>query len=378
MKITVEHNSLNKALSTVQAIAGQKRGNVPILTHVMIEAADNICTLTTTDLDIQAKSQLSAIVTQAGKITVPAQLLFGIVRTLPEGSQIDFTLSDDGQLSLVVGKSSFMLHTMPVDDFPEFDAGQFPHEFTLTADDLKFLLEKTRFAISADETRYYLNGIYFHVPANAKDKFRAVATDGYRLALSDIALPEGAGSIPGIIVPRKTIGELQRFIEDSDAEIKIKFSKTMVRYESEGITLTSKLVDGSFPDYARIIPDNNDKILAIKKSELKEALQRVAALFVNPPAIFTPLVKLGVEKNKLSLSGVMSGRGSVQEDIDIAYDSEPIEIGFNPSYLLDVMECMGNEIQIRMASPDVAAMLEDKSENKNQRASIYVLMPMRV
>lgn len=376
MKITVEHNHLSKALANVQAIAGQKRSAVQVLTHVMIEASNNTCTLTTTDLDMQAKSPLAAIVTEEGKITVPAQLLFNIVRALPEGSQIDMTLSEDGQLSLVGGKSNFLLHTLPVDDFPQFDTGSFPHQFDIKAEHLRFLMDKTRFAISADETRYYLNGIYFHVPSGGA-QLRAVATDGYRLALCDIDLPKGAEKIPGIIVPRKTIAELQRFIENAEGTIKVQISKTMICFSNDNMTLTSKLVDGSFPDYETIIPKDNDKTLSLDKKELVRALQRVSALFTNPPPMITPLIKLSLEKNKLALSGVLSGRGSAQEEVDVDYSGAPIEIGFNPNYLIDVIDCMDDDVKIKMASPDVAAVLEGGGKNKTGKP-LYVLMPMRV
>jgi DNA polymerase-3 subunit beta len=377
MKITVEHNNFNKALANVHAIAGQKRSNVQVLTHVMIEAANNVCTLTTTDLDMQAKSAVPAIVTEEGQITVPAQLLFGIVRALPEGAQIDLTLGEDGQLSLVVGKSNFLLHTIPAADFPKFDAGNFPHHFELPASSLRLLIEKTRFAISADETRYYLNGIYFHVPSDNKEELRAVATDGYRLALCDVDVPKGAEKMPGIIVPRKTITELFRFIENNEGNITMRLSKTMVCFEGEETTLTSKLIDGSFPDYARIIPDKNDKLLALEKKDLAIALQKVAALFIDAPSLVTPLIKLEVKKNKLVLSGTLPGRGSAEDEVAIDYDGTPIEIGFNPTYLLDIIECIDEKVQIKMASSDVAAVVEEGEKNKAGKP-FYVLMPMKV
>ncbi len=383
MKITVEHSALIKALGTVQAIGtGQKHTSVQILSHVMIEAADNICTLTTTDLEMQVKSSLPAVVTEAGRITVPAQLLFGIIRALPEGAQIDLTLGEDGQLSLKAGKARFSLHTLSADEFPDFTSGTFPHEFTLPAASLRDLIEKTRFAISTDEGRYYLNGIYFHQPKKPKDVLRAVATDGYRLALCDVKLPEGADALPGVIVPRKTVAELHRFIENSEELVTISLSKTMTCYSCEGMTLTSKIIDGSFPDYARIIPEQNDKILTIANEDLTLALRRVNAVFVDPPPMSTPLIKLALEKKKLSLSGVCSGRGSAHEDIDVDYGSEPIEIGFNPDFLLDITERIGKKVRIEMASADVAAVLHDdsqqESQNENHASTLYVLMPMRV
>ena len=386
MKITIEHSALNKALGIVQAVvAGQKRTSVQILSHVMIEAADNICTLTTTDLEMQVKNSLPAIVTEAGRITVPVQLLFGIVRALPEGAQIDLTLGEDGQLALNAGKAQFSLHTLPADEFPDFASGSFPHEFSLPAPSLRDLIEKTRFAISMDEGRYYLNGIYFHIPKKPKNVLRAVATDGYRLALCDVKMPEGAQALPGIIVPRKTVAELHRFIENSEESVTINLSKTMICYSCEGMTLTSKIIDGSFPDYARIIPDQNDKILTISNEDLTLALRRVNAVFVDPPLMNTPLIKIALEKKKLSLFGVCSGRGSAQEDVEIDYDNDSIEIGFNPNFLLDITERIGEKVRIEMASADIAAVLRDdaqetqkESQNENLGSALYVLMPMRV
>ncbi len=383
MKITIEHSALIKALGTVQAIvAGQTRTSVQILSHVMIEAADNICTLTTTDLEMQVKNSLPAIVTEAGRITVPVQLLFGITRALPEGAQVDLALGEDGQLTLKAGKSRFALHTLPADEFPDLAAGAFPHEFALPAAALRNLIEKTRFAISTDEGRYYLNGIYFHQPKKPKDVLRAVATDGYRLALCDVKLPEGADALPGVIVPRKTVAELHRFIENSEEPVTINLSKTMICYSCEGMTLTSKIIDGSFPDYARIIPEQNEKVLTIANKDFTFALRRVNAVFVDSPPMSTPLIKLALDKKKLSLSGVCSGRGSAHEDIDIDYESEAIEIGFNPDFLLDITERIGEKVRVEMASPDVAAILRDaapqESQNENSGNTLYVLMPMRV
>ena len=376
MKITVEHSAFTKNLSAVQTIIPGPRPSVPILSHVMIEAKDNLCTLTTTDLEMQMRATLPAIVSKKGNITVPVQLLFGIVRTLPEGSQIDLSLIEDGQLSLNVGKSRFLLHTIPANEFPKFDVGKLTHQFSLPAQNMHQLIEKTSFAISVDESRYYLNGIYFHIPKQDKT-LRAVATDGYRLALCDVDLPEGAATMPGTIVPRKTVSEIARLIENSEAEADISLSKTMIRCVCDGITLTSKVVDGSFPDYARIIPDQHDKILTISNKDFSSTLQRVASIFVDPPPMVTPLVKLALGKNKLSLSSVCSGRGSAQEEIKIDYTADAIEIGFNPQYLLDITQQIDDEARIEMTSSDVAAVLRNANESKNQK-SLYVLMPMRV
>ena len=379
MKFKVEVSEFEKSLNIAQAIvAGQKRQSVPVLSHVMISVANNDCVLRSTDLNIEIKSTLKAQIQKEGEITVPAQLLHAIVRSLPEGADIDIALAEDGQLSLTSGKSNFSLHTIPAQDYPNFEIDEFTHQFTIGADILRELIEKTRFAISADETRYYLNGIYFHIPEEAGNRFRAVATDGYRLALSDTPAPKGSEKMEGVIVPRKTVQELSRLIEHSESKVKVSLSKTMVCYECDQMVLTSKVIDGSFPDYMRIIPQNNRNIIKMDNGGFTQSLKRVASIFIDQEAINRPLVKLSLGQNLLSFSSVCSGRGSAQEEMEIDYNLDEIEVGFNPKYLEDITDQLGKNICMKIDSSDVAAVIHDEDQDKNASSSLYVLMPVRV
>ena len=223
---------------------------------------------------------IPAEVSPGGATTVPAHMIYDIVRKLPEGSQIVLDASGDrASLTIRAGTSRFSLQTLPESDFPDLAAGEMTHKFTLPAKDLKRLIDKTQFAISTEETRYYLNGIYLHVAGSGKaQKLRAVATDGHRLAQVELDAPKGAEGMPGIIVPRKTVGEVQRLIEDLDAEVAIELSQTKIRFTIGDVVLTSKLIDGTFPDYGRVIPAGNDKTLIVDKPEFEAAVDRVSTV----------------------------------------------------------------------------------------------------
>ena len=256
MKITVERGAFLKALSHVQSVV-ERRNTIPILSNVMIEAAKGSLKLTATDLDIEIVESLPADVLRNGAATAPAHMLYDIVRKLPEGAQVQAELltSEGGRLAVSSGSVRFELACLPREDFPQMAAGALPHRFRLAADDLKRLIDKTRFAISTEETRFYLNGIYFHAAKEGKaHTLRAVATDGHRLARYELDLPDGAADMPGVIVPRKTIAELRRLLDDAEGAIDISLSDTKVQFVSDGVELTSKLIDGTFPDYQRVIP----------------------------------------------------------------------------------------------------------------------------
>jgi DNA polymerase III subunit beta len=246
------------------------------------------------------------------------------------------------------------------------------HKFALPAKELKRLIDKTQFAISTEETRYYLNGIYLHVAGAAKaQKLRAVATDGHRLAQAELDAPKGAEGMPGIIVPRKTVGEVQRLIEDLDAEVSIELSQTKIRFTIGDVVLTSKLIDGTFPDYGRVIPAGNDKTLMVDKPEFAAAVDRVSTVSSERGRA----VKLAVSAGKLVLTVTNPDSGSATEELEVEYDSDPLDIGFNSRYLLDIAaQIEGDVAVLKLADPGSPTLIQDKGSE----SALYVLMPMRV
>jgi DNA polymerase-3 subunit beta len=279
MKVTVERAELLRSLGHVHRVV-ERRNTIPILANVLVKADRGKLSLKATDLDLEVTDSIAAEVSPGGSTTVPAHMFYEIVRKLPEGAQIVVEGSGDrAVLSLRAGRSRFTLQTLPESDFPDLAAGEMSHSFKVAAADLKRLIDKTQFAISTEETRYYLNGIFLHTAGTAKSgTLRAVATDGHRLAQVELPLPQGAAGMPGIIVPRKTVTEVQRLIEDSGAEIAIELSSAKIRFSIGDVVLTSKLIDGTFPDYGRVIPQGNDKTLVVDKPDFEAAVDRVSTV----------------------------------------------------------------------------------------------------
>ena len=317
MKVTVERAELLKSLGHVHRVV-ERRNTIPILANVLMRAERSKLSLKATDLDLEVIETIAAEVGPGGSTTVPAHMFYDIVRKLPEGAQIVLEASGDrAVLAIRAGRSRFTLQTLPESDFPDLAAGEMTHKFTLAAADLKRLIDKTQFAISTEETRYYLNGIYLHAAGTAKAQtLRAVATDGHRLAQIELELPAGAAGMPGIIVPRKTVGEVQRLIEDSEAEVAIELSSGKIRFTIGDVVLTSKLIDGTFPDYARVIPVGNDKELVVDKKEFEAAVDRVSTVSSERGRA----VKLSLTGGKLMLSVTNPDSGSATEELEVEYD----------------------------------------------------------
>ena len=261
MKATIERATLLRCLSHVQSVV-ERRNTIPILSNVLIEAeGDNSLRVMATDLDLQVIEHMDANVDSAGSITVSAHLLFDIARKLPDGSQVSLEAAEN-RMAIKAGRSRFSLPTLPRDDFPVIVEGDLPTSFELPAKTLAELIDRTRFAISTEETRYYLNGIFFHVSDDSEPVLKAAATDGHRLARFTLPRPDGAEGMPDVIVPRKAVAELRKLLEESlDGNVQIDLSASKVRFTlggEGGVVLTSKLIDGTFPDYSRVIPTGND------------------------------------------------------------------------------------------------------------------------
>jgi DNA polymerase-3 subunit beta len=372
MRLQIERGELLRALGHVTSVV-ERRTTIPILSNVLIKASGRKLEFKATDLEREVIEEAAADVTQPGATTVPAHMLHDIVRKLPEGTQVEIKRdAEKERLTLSAGPSRFSLQTLGPEDFPDLAVGDLGSSFTMSSKDLKRLIDKTRFAISTEETRYYLNGIYLHVAQTGKKAtLRAVATDGHRLAQAELELPKGAAGMPGVIVPRKTVHEVYRLLEDSSGDVKVSVSPAKIRFEIGTVTLTSKLIDGSFPDYGRVIPQSNDKELTVSNAEFKSAVDRVSTIASERGRA----VKLNLAKNKLTLSVNNPEGGSATEELGVGYAAAPLEIGFNARYLLDIAgQLEGEDARFLLNDAGSPTMIRDSSDD----SALYVLMPMRV
>lgn len=372
MRVTLERSSLLKALGHVYRVV-ERRTTIPILSNVLLRAGDGALRLQATDLDLEVVERASADVAQPGATTVPAHTFYDIIRKLPDGSEVTLEQAgESGTLTLRAGRSRFTLQTLPVTDFPDLTAGELPVRFQLGAAEMKRLIDKTQFAISTEETRYYLNGIFLHVvEVEGIRMLRAVATDGHRLARVEIPAPDGAVGMPGVIVPRKTVAEVQRLLEDPDGVVMVELSPVKIRFSIGSVVLTSKLIDGTFPDYGRVIPSGNDKTLSVDKNDFKNAVDRVSTISSERGRA----VKLALGDGRLILTVTNPDSGTATEELEVAYSADPIEIGFNSRYLLDITDQIdGDTAVLKLADAGSPTLLHEHDGS----SALYVLMPMRV
>ena len=372
MKISVERGVLLKAVSQAQSVV-ERRNTIPILANVLIEAEGSDVTFRATDLDIEVVDKASAMVERAGATTVSAVTLHEIVRKLPDGALVNLTEDTAaGRITVDTGRSNFTLATLPKEDFPVMASSEYDTNFSAQAPVLRRLFDKSKFAISTEETRYYLNGVYLHTSeVDGTDMLRAVATDGHRLARIDADLPVDAKGMPGVIVPRKTVGELRKLLDDDDAQIAVSVSETKIRFAIKNIMLTSKVIDGSFPDYTRVIPAGNTRKLEVDAADFAKAVDRVATVSSER----SRAVKLALDEDRLVLSVNAPDSGAAEEELAVAYGDERLEIGFNAKYLLEIANQVDRENAVFLfnSSGDPTLMREG-----NDTSAVYVVMPMRV
>ena len=372
MRVILERSNLLKSLNHVHRVV-ERRNTIPILSNVLLQADGASLEMKATDLDLEVSEATPANVERAGATTVPAHLLYDIVRKLPDGAEVMLKTDEDGNaMSVISGRSSFRLQCLPQSDFPELSAGSFSHIFRLDAQALKGLIDKTQFAISTEETRYYLNGIFLHTLESAgKLMLRAVATDGHRLARAEVEAPAGSEGMPGIIMPRKTVSEIQKLLDAPDVAVTTELSDTKIRLTIGSVILTSKLIDGTFPDYQRVIPSGNDKKLTIDRQSFAAAVDRVSTISSERGRA----VKLSIADGQVTLAVNNPDSGSATEELAADYSSDPIEIGFNAKYLLDVAaQLTGSEARFMLADAGSPTLIHDTADEN----ALYVLMPMRV
>lgn len=380
MKIVIERAALLRSLGHIQSVV-ERRNTIPILSNVLLKAENGELTLTATDMDLEVNETVAADIVVAGETTAPAHTLHDIVRKLPDGAQVELDCSSDANtLMLRAGRSNFRLGCLPTGDFPQMTGGDFSHHFSLPAADLRLLIDKTKFAISTEETRYYLNGIYLHTTQdkapNGEDVpgpmvMRAVATDGHRLARVQIGCPEGADGMPGIIIPRKTVLEVYKLLDGAADDVNMSLSATKIRVAVDGIVVTSKLIDGTFPDYERVIPQGNDKLMEVDSKIFASAVDRVATISTEK----SRAVKMSLDAGNITLSATSAEAGSAMEELDVDYDEGSMQIGFNSRYLLDItQQISGEKAHFLLSDAASPTIIQDGADKK----ALYVLMPMRV
>jgi len=367
MKLTIDRMSLLRPLGHVQSVV-ERRNTIPILANVVLRAEEGELSLTATDMDMDIATEVGCLVMTSGTTTMSAHLLYDIARKLPDGAEVEIAVND-GHAMVSAGRSSFRLPTLPVEDFPAISSNELPVNFSLTAADMRDLIDATRFAISTEETRYYLNGIYIHKAESGE--LCAVATDGHRLAMTRQALPSGAAQMPSIILPRKAVNELRKLLDDFDGDVLIGLSETRAEFRFGVVRLTSKLIDGTFPDYTRVIPVGNDRIMQVDVSAFSAAVDRVSTIASEK----SRSVKMGLRSGVLTLSASNTDASSATEELEVSYDGPEMEIGFNARYLLDIAGQVNSDmIEFALADQGSPSLVRAPGDE----ASLFVLMPMRV
>jgi DNA polymerase-3 subunit beta len=366
MKLSTSRESLLKPLQAVIGVV-ERRQTMPVLANVLLQASDNVLAITATDLEVElvATNAVDAVEVP-GDITVPGRKLLDICKALPEGASVKMSLKGD-RLTVQSGRSKFVLSTLPAAEFPVVEDIDADRMLTISQTDLGQLLDKTHFAMAQQDVRYYLNGLLLE---SGGGKLRAVATDGHRLALCDIALAEADGETNQVIVPRKGVLELQRLLE-GDEEVQIAFGSNHIRVDVGSIRFTSKLIDGRFPDYDRVIPATESNIVKASRDTLRHGLQR-AAILSNEKYRG---VRLEFNKNCIRILANNPDQEEAEDEVEVDYTGDQMEIGFNVNYLLDALAAVNDEnVEVGLVDPSSSCVVRAPGDE----SSLYVVMPMRL
>lgn len=368
MKFTIDRETLLKPLQALIGVVEKKQA-MPILSNVLIKIEGQNMQITATDLELEllAKIELTAPA-EAGSLTLPARKLFDICRNLPDDATIDFNAASHEKITIKSGKSRFSLMGLPAQDFPTMESQLGQIMVDVPQKTLAHLIRKTQFAMAQQDVRYFLNGLLLEV---SEKMLRTVATDGHRLALASEAVQGNAGGVHQVIVPRKTILELQKILELSDEPVSLVLGTHFIRIAMKDIIITSKLVDGRYPDYNRVIPSTGKNILLSNREGLKQALQRTAILSNEKYRG----VRLNVSNNVLKLMANNPEQEEAEDEVEVAYVGQDIEIGFNITYLMDVLNVLDCEnVKITFTNNVSSILLHDPEDNR----AIYVVMPIRL
>ncbi len=371
MKFIVSKNIIYKTLSHLQSIVN-KKNTLPILSNILIEAMDNQLILSATDMDISIQEKINCNIVEQGSTTLNAQIMFDIIKKLPENSEIEFISNDSKILSIRSNVSKFSLSCLPKDEFPIIDTKSDGKKFKVKSQTIFKLIDKTKFAISNEETRYFLNGLYFNISSKEKSSILTfVGTDGHRLATDSFYDKQIINEVPGVIIPKKTINELNKLLSENTNEIEIEISSNKIIFYIENLILVSKLIDGNFPDYTRVIPNENNNILTVDRISLLSAVDRVSTIANEK----SPSIKFKLFNDLINLSTINNENSTATEDIKAKYIGNEIEIGFNARYIMDILDNLdGKEIKLFFNDNSTPIIAKEQSDSN----LLYVLMPMRV
>lgn len=366
MKFTVSREDFLKPLQLVVGVV-ERRQTLPILSNVLIHLVDGRLSLTGTDLEVEIVGHLNLNApSESGEITVPARKLMDICRSLPDGAEITFS-EEGGRVLVTSGRSRFTLSSLPANEFPSVDDGPGKREFVINQSELKQLISHTSFAMAQQDVRYYLNGMLLEVGEN---RVRVVATDGHRLAMMDVQVPSLDGELTQAILPRKGVIELSRLLADN-GDVTVVLGNNHIRIATQEFRFTSKLVDGAYPDYDRVLPKGGDKQMMGNREELRNAFSRTAILSNEKYRG----VRLLLSEGQLTLVANNPEQEEAQEDVTVNYTAEDLEVGFNVSYIIDVLNVLsGEEARFTLSDANSSALIEDPAKE----SAVYVVMPMRL
>ena len=366
MKLRVSREALLKPLQQVAGVV-ERRQTLPVLSNVLLQVEGNKLSLTGTDLEVEMVGRVMLLEGETGEVTVPARKLMDICRELPEKAEIELVLSGQ-RLTIKAGRFRSTLSTLPAADFPAVEKSLAEMTTLIGSKALKRLLDRTAFAMAQQDVRYFLNGMLIELGG---DYVKTVATDGHRLAMSTLNLPNQRSESRQVIVPRKGVQELQRLLNELDGEVSIAIGSNYLLAESTDFTLTTKLVDGKFPDYDRVIPKNGDKYIVADKLELRQALNRTAILSNEK---FRG-IRVNLSAGILQLSANNPEQEEAEESVNVDYEGDDLEVGFNVGYVLDVLGVTDSDnVKITLHDANSSALLEDPSGDD----AIYVVMPMKL